>query len=139
MSKITAVIVDDEVKNNELLNIYLKKYCPIIDVIALSTSVQEAIPLINDLQPKLIFLDIVMQDGTGFDVIEAIEYEDYSAVFITAFQEYAVTAFKFNAIDFLLKPIEPKDLMATVKIVEENLKNKLHTTNLQIQSTKKSI
>lgn len=55
MSKITAVIVDDEVKNNELLNIYLKKYCPIIDVIALSTSVQEAIPLINDLQPKLIF------------------------------------------------------------------------------------
>lgn len=139
MSKITAVIVDDEVKNNELLNIYLKKYCPIIDVIALSTSVQEAIPLINDLQPKLIFLDIVMQDGTGFDVIEAIEYEDYSAVFITAFQEYAVTAFKFNAIDFLLKPIEPKDLMATVKIVEENLKNKLYTTNLQIESTKTSI
>ena len=139
MSKITAVIVDDEVKNNELLNIYLKKYCPIIDVIALSTSVQEAIPLINDLQPKLIFLDIVMQDGTGFDVIEAIEYEDYSAVFITAFQEYAVTAFKFNAIDFLLKPIEPKDLMATVKIVEENLKNKLYTTNPQIESTKTSI
>ena len=80
-----------------------------------------------------------MQDGTGFDVIEAIEYEDYSAVFITAFQEYAVTAFKFNAIDFLLKPIEPKDLMATVKIVEENLKNKLYTTNLQIESTKTSI
>ncbi|MGB2173561.1 MAG: LytR/AlgR family response regulator transcription factor [Flavobacteriaceae bacterium] len=139
MSNISAIIVDDEIKNNELLNIYLDKYCPIIDVIAVSTSVQEAIPIINDLQPKLIFLDIVMQDGTGFDVIEAIEYEDYSAVFIKAFQEYAVTAFKFNAIDFLLKPIDPKDLMATVKIVEENLKNKLYTTNPQIKSTKTSI
>ena len=99
----------------------------------------EAISTINDLQPKLIFLDIVMQDGTGFDVLDGIEYDDYSAVFITAFQEYAVTAFKFNAIDFLLKPIDPKDLIATVKILEDNLKNKLFTTNPQLESAKTSI
>jgi two-component system LytT family response regulator len=139
MSKITAVLVDDEIKNNELLNIYLDKYCPIIEVVAIATTVDGAITTINDLQPKLIFLDIVMQDGTGFDVLDGIDYEDYSAVFITAFQEYAVTAFKFNAIDFLLKPIDPKDLMATVKILEDNLKNKLFTTNPQLESAKTSI
>ena len=66
-------------------------------------------------------------------------FKDYSAVFITAFQEYAVTAFKFNAIDFLLKPIDPKDLIATVKILEDNLKNKLFTTNPQLESAKTSI
>ena len=139
MSKISAVLVDDEIKNNELLNIYLDKYCPIIEVIAIATTVESAITTINDLQPKLIFLDIVMQDGTGFDVLEGIDYEDYSAVFITAFQEYAVSAFKFNAIDFLLKPIDPKDLMTTVKTLEDNLKNKLFTTNPQLESAKISI
>ena len=74
MSKISAVLVDDEIKNNELLNIYLDKYCPIIEVIAIATTVESAITTINDLQPKLIFLDIVMQDATGFDVLEGIDY-----------------------------------------------------------------
>ena len=128
MSKISAIIVDDEIKNNELLNIYLEKYCPMIDVIGVSTTVEHATQKINDLKPKLIFLDIVMQDGTGFDVVEGINYDDYSVIFISAFQEYAVTAFKFNAIDFLLKPIDPKDLMTTVQTLEVNLKNKLFTT-----------
>ena len=139
MFKISAIIIDDEIKNNELLNIYLAKYCPTIEVVAVATTVEDAIIKINNLQPKLIFLDIIMQDGTGFDVIEKIEYEDFSVVFITAFQEYAVTAFKFNAIDFLLKPIDPKDLISTVNILEENLKNKLFTTDSQLQSTKTSI
>lgn len=139
MPKISAIIVDDEIKNNELLSIYIDKYCPIIDVVAVATTVEDAIIKINNLQPKLVFLDIVMQDGTGFDVLEKIDYEDYSAVFITAFQEYAVSAFKFNAIDFLLKPIDPKDLISTVNTLEENLKNKLFTTNTQLQTTKTSI
>tara|TARA_Y100000385_G_C12817263_1_gene518786 strand:- start:367 stop:744 length:378 start_codon:yes stop_codon:yes gene_type:complete len=72
-------------------------------------------------------------------MLEGIEYVGYSAVFITAFQEYAVTAFKFNAIDFLLKPIDPKDLISTVKIIEDNLVNKLFTTNSQLKSAQTSI
>ena len=139
MTKISAILVDDEIKNNELLNIYLDKYCPIIEVVAIATNVETAISTINELQPKLIFLDIVLQEGTGFDVLDGIQYDDYSAVFITAFQEYAVTAFKFNAIDFLLKPIDPKDLITTVKVLEDNLNNKLFTTDPQLQSAKTSI
>jgi len=110
-----------------------------IDVIGVSTTVEHATQKINDLKPKLIFLDIVMQDGTGFDVVEGINYDDYSVIFISAFQEYAVTAFKFNAIDFLLKPIDPKDLMTTVQTLEVNLKNKLFTTTPQLESAKNSI
>ena len=139
MSKISAILVDDEIKNNELLNIYLDKHCPIIEVISICTTVEDAIQKINDLEPNLIFLDIVMQDGTGFDVLDGINYEDYSVVFITAFQEYALTAFKFNAIDFLLKPVDPKDLMTTVQALEVNLKNKLYTTIPQLESLKTSI
>ena len=64
-----------------------------------------------------------MGDGTGFDVIERLSYNDYLVVFITAFQEYAISAFKFNAIDFLLKPIDPVDLMRTLAKIEESIKN----------------
>lgn len=138
MPKISTVLVDDEIKNNELLNIYLDKYCPTIEVVAIATTVDGAIQTLNKLQPQLIILDIVLQDGTGFDVLEGIEYEDFSVVFVTAYQEYAVTAFKFNAIDFLLKPIDPKDLMSVVNTIEENLKNKRFTSETQLQSTKKS-
>ena len=81
----------------------------------------------------------MLQDGTAFDVLEGIEYEDFSVVFITAYQEYAVTAFKFNAIDFLLKPIDPKDLISIVNTIEENFKNKRFTTEEQLQSTKTAI
>ena len=139
MSKINAILVDDEIKNNELLNIYLEKYCPVIEVVSICTTVVDAVQKINLLKPKLVFLDIVLQDGTGFDVLDGINYEDYSVVFITAYQEYAVTAFKFNAIDFLLKPIDPKDLMTTVQNLEVNLNNKLYTTNPQLDSVKTSI
>lgn len=139
MSKITTILVDDETKNNELLSIYLEKYCPVVEVVAISTTVTDAIAKINELQPKLIFLDIVLDNGTGFDVIEGIKYEDYLVVFITAYQEYAITAFKFNAIDFLLKPIDSKELIVTVKKVEDSIKNEYFTTSTQIESAKTSI
>ncbi|MDC1355261.1 LytTR family DNA-binding domain-containing protein [Flavobacteriaceae bacterium] len=139
MSKISTILVDDEIKNNELLSIYLDKYCPKIEVVGIATTVEDAINKINGLQPNLIFLDIVLHDGTGFDVLEGVQHNDFSVVFITAFQEYAVTAFKFNAIDFLLKPIDPKDLITTVNTIEENIKNKLYTTTPQLESAKTSI
>ena len=72
MSKISTILVDDEIKNNELLNIYLDKYCPKIEVVGIATTVEDAINKINGLQPNLIFLDIVLHDGTGFDVLEGV-------------------------------------------------------------------
>tara|TARA_B110000977_G_scaffold70520_1_gene95728 strand:+ start:7802 stop:8386 length:585 start_codon:yes stop_codon:yes gene_type:complete len=80
-----------------------------------------------------------MGDGTGFDVLDAITYSDYLIVFITAYQEYAISAFKFNAVDFILKPIDPKDLLVTFKRIEDCFKNNNFTTPSQIKSVKSSI
>ena len=139
MLKITSILIDDEPKNNELLSIYLNKYCPSIEIISIATTVADAIEKVNTLKPKVIFLDIVMGNGTGFDILEGINYNDYLVVFITAFQEYAISAFKFNAIDFLLKPIDPKGLLVTFNKIEENIKNNHFTTPSQIKSAKSSI
>lgn len=139
MLKITSMLIDDESKNNELLSIYLKKYCPSIQIVSIATSVPDAIQKLNALKPKVIFLDIIMGDGTGFDVLDAITYSDYLIVFITAYQEYAISAFKFNAVDFILKPIDPKDLLVTFKRIEDCFKNNNFTTPSQIKSVKSSI
>ena len=136
MDKITAVLLDDETKNNELLKIYLKRYCPSIRVVALAKTVKKAIKKIDELKPKIIFLDIVLADGTGFDVLEQIQHENFHVIFVTAFQEYAVTAFKFNALDFLLKPIDPIELTAAVKKIHTNIENKIFTNIKQIESVK---
>ena len=133
------MLIDDESKNNELLSIYLKKYCPSIQIVSIATSVPDAIQKLNALKPKVIFLDIIMGDGTGFDVLDAITYSDYLVVFITAYQEYAISAFKFNAVDFILKPIDPKDLLVTFKRIEDCFKNNNFTTPSQIKSVKSSI
>ena len=90
MLKITSILIDDEPKNNELLSIYLNKYCPSIEIISIAATVADAIEKVNTLKPKVIFLDIVMGNGTGFDILEGINYNDYLVVFITAFQEYAI-------------------------------------------------
>lgn len=139
MQKISTILVDDETKNNELLQIYLERHCPSIEVVAVAKSVKKAVKIINELQPKLIFIDIVLDHGTGFDVVEQIEYDDFLVVFITAFQEYALTAFKFNAIDFLLKPIDPKDLIVAVEKIHVKIENQFFTNFKQIESARNSI
>lgn len=139
MHKITAILVDDEIKNSELLQIYLERHCPIIEVVDIATTSNDAVEKINEIEPKVIFLDIVLDKGTGFDVLEQIQYDDFLVVFITAFQEYALTAFKFNAIDFLLKPIDPKDLILSVEKIKNSLDNQYYTTPAQIESLKDSI
>tara|TARA_B100001093_G_scaffold411681_1_gene401212 strand:- start:270 stop:1031 length:762 start_codon:yes stop_codon:yes gene_type:complete len=139
MHKISTILVDDETKNNELLSIYLQRHCPSIEIVGISTTIKDAVTKINKIQPQLIFMDIVLDQGSGFDVLEQIEYEDFLVVFITAYQKYALTAFRFNAIDFLLKPIDPKDLILAVEKTLTNIHNKYFTTTNQIESVKNSI
>lgn len=139
MHKISTILVDDETKNNELLSIYLQRHCPSIEIVGISTTIKDAVTKINKIQPQLIFMDIVLDQGSGFDVLEQIEYEDFLVVFITAYQKYAHTAFRFNAIDFLLKPIDPKDLILAVEKTLTNIQNKYFTTTNQIESVKNSI
>ncbi|WP_258100498.1 LytR/AlgR family response regulator transcription factor [Marinoscillum pacificum] len=115
-----AVIVDDEPSLRESTKTLLSIYCPDIEVVGVASGVKEGIQLIKDITPDLAFLDIEMQDGLGFDIIHAFPQRDFSVIFVTGHNEYAVKAFKFSAIDYILKPIDPDDLERAVNKAKES-------------------
>ncbi|MCE3277889.1 MAG: Sensory transduction protein LytT [Bacteroidetes bacterium] len=119
---INAIIVDDEKNGRILLQLLLKQYCPNVNVIETASSVEQALELINKLNPDLLFLDIELTNGSGFDILNEIENPDFSVIFVTAYDKYAVKAFKFSAIDYLLKPVDEEELIRAVKQAEKHKK-----------------
>jgi two-component system LytT family response regulator len=111
---ITAVIVDDEMNAVEVLSWQLKQYCPQVEVVGYSNNVPDAIALIKGKSPQLIFLDIEMPVQNGFNLLEAFDDPTFDIIFTTAYNQYAIKAFKFSAFDYLLKPIDADDLQASV-------------------------
>jgi two-component system LytT family response regulator len=90
----------------------LSKYCPSVEVMAEGSSVEEGVALIKQHDPDLLFLDIQLTDGSGFDILTSFESIRSKVIFTTAYDSYAIQAFKFSAIDYLLKPIDPDQLIA---------------------------
>ena len=110
-----AVIIDDEIRARETVRTLLKMYCEEdVEVVGQAKNVKTGIELITEQKPDLVFLDIKMPDGSGFDLLSRYGKIDFKVVFITAFEEYAIRAFKFSAIDYVLKPIDPPDLIKAV-------------------------
>lgn len=118
---INAIIIDDEKDGAEVLEILIRQNCPNINIVSIDHSVDGAILSIKNLKPDLIFLDIEMPTGTGFDVVQATKGLDYEIIFITAYEHYAIKAFKTNAIDYLLKPIDIDELVVAVKNAEKRI------------------
>ncbi|MBI2269639.1 MAG: response regulator transcription factor [Bacteroidetes bacterium] len=114
-----AILVDDENGSRESLALILEKYCPQVHILAKADSMTSALTAIQKYEPELVFLDIEMPNGSGFDLLEKIKDIDFDVVFITAYDHYAIRAIKFSAVDYLLKPIDPEDLKHAVKRVEE--------------------
>lgn len=134
---IKAVIIDDEVNNQELISNLLKSFSENVQVLGMANSVESAYQAINEYQPDLIFLDIQMPDGTGFDLLKKFDKINFKIIFVTAHQEFAIEAFKYSALDYLLKPLSPANLLAAVKKAEEtmsgdelNLKLKILLNNI---------
>lgn len=119
---ISAVIVDDEVLARESLLSMLKLFCPNIAVIGQAHNVQSGIDLIQSISPDVVFLDIEMPDGSGFDLLQHFESINFKFILITAYQEYAIKAFKFSAIDYILKPVDPTDLVNAVEKLDETIR-----------------
>ncbi len=109
-----AVIIDDEEKSRITLNSFISKYCPSLHVVALADGVSTGIEAIKSNSPDVVFLDIEMDDGTGFDVVEALKGFTFDLIFVTAYNKYALKAFRYSAIDYLLKPINPEELIQAV-------------------------
>lgn len=133
MKKLAAVVVDDEPSNIELLEHFIKKYCPTVEVIGQADTKEDAIQIIPQLKPDILFLDIILDEGTGFDVLEAIHSDDLQVIFVTAFDNFAIKAFKYNAVDFILKPLQIEDLIIAVNNASERIGQKqfLETARLR--------
>lgn len=112
-----TVIIEDEERSRKVLESLLERYCPELEIVGLADSVVSGIRTLKDKKPDLIFLDVRLYDGTGFDILESIGDLDASLIFTTAYDQYALKAFKFSAIDYLLKPIDIEELKQAVKKV----------------------
>jgi two-component system LytT family response regulator len=128
---IKAVIIDDEKKSRELLNSMVTKHCPELAIEGMAESVQTGVDLIRKTNPDLIFLDIEMSDGTGFDLLGQLQGLSAAIIFTTAYDRYAVKAIKYSALDYLLKPIDLEELKTAVSKVSEKKTNLSSMENLQ--------
>ncbi|MBK8830711.1 MAG: response regulator transcription factor [Saprospiraceae bacterium] len=117
MKTYKAVIIEDEERSTIVLQNLLETYCPDVEVVGNATSVQDGIKTVNALQPDILFLDVQIVGGTGFDILEKLNNTKVSIIFTTAYDHYALKAFKFSAIDYLLKPIDIDELKIAVKKV----------------------
>ncbi|MCW3084611.1 MAG: response regulator transcription factor [Bacteroidetes bacterium] len=115
---IPTLIVDDNKHNRAILVKLITEYCPDIKIIGEASSVETAEAAIRKLNPELIFLDIDLGDGTAFELLGKVPDSKHHIVFVTAFDKFAIEAFKVNAIDYLLKPISISDLEQSVEKVK---------------------
>ena len=117
-----AIIIDDEPDCVKLLALQLKMSCPQVAVVAECTSAEQGIRAIREFMPDMVFLDIEMPKTNGFQLLEALGDIDFAVVFVTAYDKFAVKAFKYSAVDYLLKPTDTKDLQTAVMRVERSRK-----------------
>jgi two-component system, LytTR family, response regulator len=134
------------VHSREALKSLLQEFCNDIDVVGLAGDVESAVSIINNTTPDLVFLDVELQTGTGFDVLDQIPEFNFEVVFTTAFEQYAVKAIKLSSLDYLLKPIDFEELQravakASIKKSDEVKKRKLETlmSNLKPSTANKRI
>jgi len=132
MDKITTILVEDETNNLNLQRKFIQNYCPLIEIVGEAQDCENAITLIEKLKPKLIFLDIILPDGTGFTILDQVSNYGFKVVFVTSHDEFAVKAFKYNAFDFLLKPLIIEDLIITVNKVFSEIRKEFYTSHDQI-------
>lgn len=116
---ISAIIVDDEQKGRESLKMLVNEYCPQVEILALCSNVADAYTNIVKLNPDLVFLDIQMKEETGFDLLKKFDKVNFEVIITTAHSNYAITAIKYSAIDYLLKPIDIAELKESANRVVE--------------------
>lgn len=118
-----TIIIDDEQNVREVLSKLLADYCPDVKVEAFATNIEEGTKLIKELQPDLVFLDVEFPEKSGFELIDELKHEEFDVIFISGHEEYALKAFKTEAVDYLLKPFNVEELEVAVnKVLEKRRK-----------------
>ncbi len=129
---ITAIIIDDEEKNIAMLTSLLNSYCPQIKLAGTACNIKDGKKLIETCCPDVIFLDIEMPYGSGFDLLRSLPEISSEIIFITAFDQYALTAFRYAAIDYLLKPVNIEQLQEAVNRAEQNVSKRALENNYRL-------
>ena len=109
-----TVIIDDEQDAVNFITSIIGEYCASLEVVGKANNVLQGVEVINNLKPDLVFLDVEMPNGTGFDLLAQFPEKDFEVVFITAFNHYAIKAIKFSAVDYILKPININEFIDAV-------------------------
>lgn len=116
-----ALIIDDEQNVREALKGVLNLWAPEIELVGEASGVAEGLAKIHAHVPELVFLDVEMADGTGFDLLQMIPERKFEVIFVTAHQHYAISAIRMSACDFLLKPVDPDDLVDAIERAKKQL------------------
>lgn len=128
----TAILIDDDNNLRNGMRAMLQRHQTEIAIIGEADSVKTGIETIEKLQPQVIFLDIHLTDGTGFDILEQMSWTKAHIIFITAHEQYALKAFKFSALDFLLKPVDPEELAKSIGKIALALKKNNSTDHIDL-------
>ncbi len=123
---IQTVIIDDEEKSRKLLRNLLAEYCKDIEVVEMADSVKSGIEAIRQFKPDLVFLDIVMPNANGFDLLDKINEVNFELIFTTAYNQYAIRAIRVCALDYLLKPIDVEELQVAVERAQQRISAKMN-------------
>ncbi len=127
-----TIIVDDEKPSREALSTYIRDFCPEVEIVAECDAVKPAYQAILQYNPQLVFLDIEMPNGNGFDLLQLFKTPPFKVIFITAYSDYAIRAFRYSAADYLLKPVKVDELVESVNKVKKELKNEQSNQNIQV-------
>ncbi len=126
---LNAIVIDDEVDAINSIELIINEYCSNVTVVGKADSVATGKELIKQLNPDLIFLDIEMPRGSGFDLLEMFPDRNFDVIFITAYNNWAIKAFKYSAVDYILKPIDIDEFIAAVSKVEKARANNNHSSD----------
>jgi two-component system LytT family response regulator len=124
-----TIIIDDEENARETIESIVKQYCADVNIVAEASSVADGIEKINNYSPDLILLDIHLSDGNGFEILEKLDNINFKIIFVTGHEEFAIQAIKFSALDYLVKPIQPRELINAINRAKESIEKE----NIQLQ------
>jgi two-component system LytT family response regulator len=127
-----VLIIDNENNLREGLMLLLKNYCPEITALTEADGVKTGLEKIKSFQPDILLLDVEMEDGTGFDLMKQVTNPSFQLIFVTAHNKYAIEAFQFSAIDYLLKPVDPDALQKSIQRATANIRNNSLQQQVQI-------
>ena len=137
--KVNVLILDDEKRSREVLAEIITKYCPEIINIIRAHSVQSAYEILQQQEINLVFLDIEMPNESGFDLLRKFDSIDFEVIFVTAYEEYAITAIRFGALDYLLKPISVFDLKKAISRAVKKIINKEQSPRDQLDFVQRAL